>query len=157
MSILLIYCFCLGCSNPRLVVQTEYLTRESRASYYVQSPDPLLEHPPIGQRLILNWFVPKKYLDQEDLQLVLTLRFRNREEIKVGQPITKECGIFIYDLINERFCTRKGILTYKVDLQSQDGVIAEWRHQLWTELIIFDEFEHQDENYSSLNINVPPI
>lgn len=124
-----------GCSSEYLTIYTDYLSHENLASYYVGTPDPRLNHPPIGQRLILSWSVPKEY---EDLHLEMTIRFRNREELQESLCLNRHSGTYIYSLEDEDYFEKKGILTYKVDLYSKDEIIEEWRHQLWTERIIFD-------------------
>ena len=121
-----------------LDVHSDYLSHESLASYYVKTPDPRINHPPVGQRLIISWSLPNKYLCYPDLHLLVTLRFRNREEVKHKVPITKTSGTRLFCLMNEEYCEKGGIATYRVLLQSEDCVLEEWRHQLWAELITFD-------------------
>lgn len=134
--LIVIILLCMGCSrNTYLSVQTLYLTRESLASYYVETPDPMLINPPVGQKLLVSWSVPHSYLDYEDLHLAIRIRLRNCKEVEIHVPIKKACDSYIYVVSNESFFETKGILTYKVDLVGGGHLLEEWRHQLWHELI----------------------
>jgi hypothetical protein len=125
-----------GCSsNHYLSVQTLYFTRESLASYYVETPDPMLINPPVGQKLLISWSFPRSYLDYQELHLNIRIRLRNREEIELNIPLEKACGSYMYVVANESFFETKGILTYKVDLIGGGMIFEECRHQLWHELI----------------------
>lgn len=130
---------CIGCSQSHyLSVQTQYFTRESLASYYAETPDPLLLNPPVGQRLLISWSIPQ-YLGFEDLHLNLRIRFRNNKEVELNVPLKKTCGSYMYVLANDDYFETKGILTYKVDLIGDGEIIEEWKHQLWHELIHIGE------------------
>src|ERR1700733_9665141 len=137
----LIFVLLTGCSLPpsSLTVHTDYLSRESLASYYVNTPDPRLNNPPIGQRLIVNWSVPKQYLKTYALRLEMILRFRNREETRLSVPIDKSAGTYIYAVMNEEYLATKGILTYKIDLMADDTLLNGWKHQIWTDLILIEQ------------------
>lgn len=124
-----------SCSGSYLSVHTDYLSHENLASYYVGTPDPRLNNPPIGQRLIITWGIPRLFLDYEDLHLEVTIRFRNREEIVDNVPVTKTHGTYVYDLLNEEYIEKQGMLTYKIDLIGEGYILEEWRHQIWTERI----------------------
>lgn len=89
----------------------------------------------MGQRLFISWAFPKKYLRENNLHLDITIRFKNREEINQTIILNKNVGTYIFSHLNEDYCEKGGILTYKVDLVSRCGIIKEWRHQLWTNLI----------------------
>ncbi len=140
LKILLILLFCVGCSkNTYLSVQTLYFTRESLASYYAETPDPMLINPPVGQKLLVSWNIPRAYLCYDDLHINIRIRFRNRSEIEVNVPIKKACDSYMYIVANEYFFETKGILTYKVDLIGNGNLLEEWKQQLWHELIHIGE------------------
>lgn len=141
-QILLLVTLC-SCSREYLNIYTEYLSRKNLASYRVGTPDPLLNNPPVGQRLIISWSLPKSLLSKENLHLELKVRFRNREEIQETVSICHSSGTYYYYLINQDFFTKGGILTYKVDLVGSGEVLEEWRHQLWTELILFEDEKNE--------------
>lgn len=141
MKIWLILCslFLLNsCTCHRLSVQTDYISRENLASYYVDTPDPLLNNPPIGQRLIISWSLPKEYLTYSDLHLNLIVRFHNREQQIQDIPIPDMRGTYLYEILNKQFCQTGGILTYKVTLMGNGCSLEEWRHPLWAHLITFE-------------------
>lgn len=132
-------CLMMGCSSDHLIVYTDYLSHENLASYHIGTPDPRLNDPPIGQRLLISWSLPPEYLRKESPHLAVMIRFRNREELKLTIDICKSSGTYIYSLLNEEYFEKNGILTYKVDLMTNDEVIEEWRHQLWTELLMSEK------------------
>lgn len=124
-----------GCSKEPLTVYTEYINPEDLASYHVRTPDPRLICPQVGQRLIASWSIPKYYLDYEDLHLLITIRFYNREEEVKKVLICQSTGSYYYTVLNKQFFDTGGILTYKVDLIGSGEILAKWRHQIWVDLI----------------------
>jgi hypothetical protein len=127
-------------SDPTVLsVHTDYLSHETLASYHVNTPDPRLSNPSIGQRLIISWSFPKEYLNLENLRLKVTMRFRTREEVVETVQIHKKSGTYVYNLLNDDYINTRGILTYKVDLIGGDCILEEWRHQIWTDLIVLEK------------------
>jgi len=124
-----------SCQQSYLTVQTDYLSYKNLASYYVGTPDPRMNCPPIGQRLIISWSVPKSFLCYENLHLEVIIRFRNRQEQIELFNISNQRGTYVYTILNNDFIEKQGILTYKIDLVANDCVLEEWRHQIWAELI----------------------
>jgi hypothetical protein len=47
-------------------------------------------------------------------------------------------GTTVFALMDEEFIDKGGILTYKLDLVAEGHVLEEWRHQIWTDLIMVD-------------------
>lgn len=90
----------------------------------------------IGQRLIVTWMLPRDFLCYDNLHLETTIRFRNREEVTELFDITRSRGTFVYTVMNQEFCDTRGILTYKIDLIGNGYVLKEWKHLLWSDLII---------------------
>lgn len=121
-----------------LSVHTEYLSHENLASFHVGTPDPKLFCPTIGQRLILSWNIPVSYQAYPDLNIKMTIRFRNREQIVKSFELDRFQGLFIYPLLDEEYFEKDGILTYKVELFSEEILLEEWLHQLWAEQIILN-------------------
>ena len=134
--LLLVTCLS-GCTLNGISVHTDYLSHQNLASYHVNTPDPMLNDPPVGQRLIATWALPKHYLSYEDLHLLITIRFRTREQIIEKVPIYKMTGTFVYTLLNEDYFSKGGILTYKAELIGNHAILEEWKHQMWTRLITF--------------------
>ena len=116
-------------------MQTHYLTKRDFASYYVETPDPKLEEPLAGQRLIIDWWFSKEDFQHPDLQLQVTIRFFDRTETVETIPVTKFKGTYIYQIVNEDYFKKNGIFTYKIQLLSQGQLLEEWHHQMWVELI----------------------
>lgn len=127
--------FLSGCTSQHLSVRTEYLGCENLASHHINTPDPSLDCPPNGQRLIISWFIPKSYQTYTDLHLHLTVRFKNREQDERTIVMNSRWGFYLYDLINERYCQTGGIATYKVEMIGDGVLLEKWEHPLWVELI----------------------
>lgn len=135
--------FLVSCNSSYLSVHTDYFSRENLASYYVGTPDPRLNNPPIGQRLIVTWAVPRSCNGYySDLHLEVTIRFRNRKEVREIYPITRLHGTYVYSLLNEDYIETRGMLSYKVDLVADGKVLEQWRHQIWADLI---EINHEND------------
>lgn len=135
-----------SCGKSSLTIQTDYLTHKNLASYYVGTPDPRQNVPTVGQRLIISWSIPKDYLRYDNLRLEITIRFRNREEIIEIFYLHKTRGTYVFTLLNCDYFTKRGILTYKIDLIGGDCTLEEWRHLIWTDLILINqERETQEE------------
>lgn len=136
--ILILFAFFASCSSHYLTVQMDFLRREQLASFHVDTPDPLLDAPLIGQRLFVHWNIPPSLLEYEDLHLDIVIRFLNHTEMKMTVPINICSGTYIYLLEGKDFCERLGFLTYKADLVGNGCILDMWRHQLWTELIVLN-------------------
>lgn len=127
-----------SCNQSSLTVQTDYISHKNLASYYVKTPDPRLNFPTIGERLIVGWAVPKEYLNYENLHLKITIRFRNREEMIEIFHLSKTRGTYVFNLLNADYISTRGILTYKIDLIGGDVILEEWRHRIWKDLILIN-------------------
>ncbi|NGX42478.1 MAG: hypothetical protein K940chlam7_00758 [Chlamydiae bacterium] len=136
----------LSCNSDMMSIHTDYMSHETLASYYVKTPDPFLNNPPIGQRLILSWTIPRKHTRYHPLYIKLTLRFRNREEEEKWIHVRKTSGTYIYYLLDKEYCEKGGLLTYKAQLIANNCVLEEWRHQLWAELILFEENPEENDD-----------
>lgn len=153
---LLLLCLLLltltACRNGMLSVHTDYLSVEHLASWHVNTPDPLLNRPPFGQRLFVSWAIPRKYTDCPDLHLLITIRYKNREEQVKRVPLRENSGTYRYCLLEEEYCATGGFLTYKVQLIAGGCVLEEWRHQLWAELIKLAPEEELPEDVIDFNL-----
>lgn len=132
--LVLLLFFLTGCCS-RLSVQTDYLSKERLASYYVGAPDPQLNCDTIGQRLVISWSLSREDFIYQNVAFHLKVRLRNHEEIEVCKNIICSCGYYIFQLNDEKYRQSGGILTYKVTLTGDDTVLETWRHPLWKELI----------------------
>lgn len=124
--------------GKQLTVQTQYLTRHDLASYYVNTPDPLLDDPDVGQRLIVQWSLNQSIASFNEVYILLKLRFRNHEELTQRIDLKRAGGIYVYTLINEEYFRTRGIQTYKAELVADGCVLEEWRHTLWADLIVLN-------------------
>lgn len=131
--------FLSGCRCPLITAQTDYITRQHRASFRVGTPDPNLNHPITGQRLIIKWDLPENYLKYEGLHLEIAIRFNNLTEKKLSLPISTSRHTYIYNVCKEEFCSTNGIASYKIDLVGNGCILYKWRHQLWVESITIEE------------------
>lgn len=127
-----------GCSGTSLIVQTDFLTDENLASYYIQTPDPLLNCGFVGQRMLISWSFPRSYLEFTDPYIIVHIRYRNHEEETLRLDNLHFSGTKVFTLLNDAFFDTEGILTYKAQLFMDDTILAEWRHQLWVELITLE-------------------
>lgn len=136
LCILLVLSCLTSCTRSEFIsAQTSYITRQSRASYHVETPDPFLCYPIFGQNLLIKWSLPTSFQCYPDLRMAATLRFRNRTERTIVVPITIPSGLYMYTLQGDDFCQTNGILTYKIDLLGGGCLLYEWKHQLWVDLI----------------------
>lgn len=133
-----LYLFTSGCTLHRLDVQTQYLSHEYLASYHVDTPDPLRYKPMIGQRLLVQWSLCTKEIENQELFLYLKVRFRTHQEQEIKVPIQSKSGTYLYELANETYFQSGGILTYHAEIRSDSCILASWRHPLWMNLIKFN-------------------
>lgn len=127
--------FCTCSCAPYLSIQTQYLSREHLASFHVGTPDPKLNEPVIGQRLLIQWSLPAQEIKSEQLILFLKVRYRNHQEKEVSIPIQNKRGTYLYIIENEEYLQTGGILTYFAEIRSEACVLVTWKHPLWTQLI----------------------
>lgn len=143
-----------SCTSEILKVHSDYLSHENLASYHVGTPDPRLNCPPVGQRLIISWLLPKDYANYSDLYLHLQIRFYDQQQEERWIPIHKRKGDYVFCLINEAYLTRGGIATYQVELKSGEICLDQWTHVLWADWIPLkcapDQAEHGEEPLSEL-------
>jgi len=124
-----------SCCRAPLSVHTDFLRREKLASFNVDTPDPSLSYPRLGQRLLVDWSLNSCYANYSVLQLEIRIRFGDRSEVTRYATLNQLSGVYIYILEGEEFIQKKGIFTYKVDLIGDNCVLHTWQHQLWKELI----------------------
>lgn len=136
--ILLASCEKYYVSVRNLPVNASYL-----ASSHVKTPDPRQKNPPLGEKLIIDWSLPPELLS-ENPRIVLYLIFKTHQEKQLVYPITSRAGYEVYSLLGEEFKERKGLLTYRAEIVTDEGrVYREWTHQLWVNLINFEEMSSE--------------
>lgn len=125
-----------GCYKDHLYVQQENVDVTFLASYWVRTPDPRLANPPRGQRLLIGWDFPYSLFSQ-DLILKTTVRFWDNEEKVIEEHVNYRRGSTAYAFSE---ADRNKILTYKVEVVTEDGEIVEtWKHHFWTERIVISD------------------
>ncbi|MCB1112256.1 MAG: hypothetical protein H7A37_00240 [Chlamydiales bacterium] len=149
-----------GCCCHHVRGNLEYLSIETLASYHVCTPDPLRHCPPIGQRLVVTWGIPKPYFSRYcDLHINLSIIYRNHQTAEVQIPVDKRTSYYVYDIVNEAFCETGGILTFKLELVGDGCLLDEWKHQLWIKLITIDEWNIEEpirnESMIQFPVNTP--
>lgn len=127
----------VGCSRQYIQVQTQYLSRDTLASSFVETPDPLRQTNYIGQRLLIQWCTTCR----SPLSLHLYLLMRNHEEKQIIVPSIKSHGTAVYDLTSDDYCRCNGILSYYIEIVSGSEVIESWKHPLWVNTIELNESE----------------
>jgi hypothetical protein len=120
-----------------LDVQTQYLSHENLASFHVGTPDPHIDNPTIGQRLLVQWSLPSS-MEGRKLYLHLLIRLRDHQQQEINFPINRKRGFYIYDLTNQDYFESGGVQTYLAEIRDESCVIASWKHPLWADLILFD-------------------
>jgi hypothetical protein len=131
--------FFSGCRQYYLSICQEWVDVRYLASTHVGTPDPRQEHPSIGQMLILDWRIPKEILKKKP-EVVLDLILWDYSTRQIRIPMRRRMDFATYRLFNAEYEKTGGILTYKAEIVTQDGhVFREWKHQLWVNLIIFDQ------------------
>lgn len=126
---LLISVFSSSCYRHHLYVQEEWVDQNFLASTHVNSPDPRLNDPPEGQRLLIGWDFPRSIFTK-DCFFVVNVRFWDQTQEVLSKPILRKRGSCAF------FFSKKKILTYRVDVISQENEILEtWKHHFWTEPI----------------------
>lgn len=122
----------VGCQKYYLTVQKQSLA-VAPASRFARTPDP--EKPLKGEELVIEWRVTSEEMKQP-LLLVVKMLYRNYEEKTRCFPIERKRGVVTVPLAGKEYEKTKGFLTYKVTLETAQGVIVkEWKQQLYVDLI----------------------
>lgn len=138
--------FLSACAPSGLSVRVDYLNHDTLASYHVNTPDPRLCCPPLGERLVISWSLSRETLDQQLTELVVNIRLRNHTSVDERLTICEPTGSFTYTLLDDNYFSCGGILAYQAQIVQGETVIDVWKHQIWTELIQFDDLEEDQED-----------
>jgi hypothetical protein len=129
-----------GCSHNSLYLRSDYVDHDSLASVYAGTPDSLKENPYVGQRLIANWSLSRAQASKSNLRLQIDIRYGSKEQESFVLPIEGSEGSYVYKILNDDYFNKKGFLTYRGIILASDGeVVAEWKHQIWTDVLLLDE------------------
>jgi hypothetical protein len=128
-----------GCGKYYLSVQQQWIDINYLASTQVRTPDPLRANPPLGQMLIIDWKIPRELL-KEKPYILLDLIFWDYTTHTLKIPIEHQMNYTTYELLDQEYEKKGGILTYKAAIANQDGTLfRESKHQLWVNLIRIEE------------------
>jgi len=128
-----------ACGRPTLVLHQQQINPNYLASTNVGTPDP--RTPPKGQMIIAEWILPRKIVNEDPI-LRLTILFHNYSQDCVEFPIHSTVGYETYSVLNREYKETCGLLAYKAEIVDCNGeILADWKHQLWTELITIDTDE----------------
>ncbi len=124
-----------GCQKYELSVSEQSIDERYLSSTYIGTPDPRKEHPPTGQKLIIDWSIPSDILAQNPC-LALHLIYWDYTEETLYYPVYYQRGYQVYSLLDCDYEKKQGIITYKAEIFTDQGdVYREWKHQLWVPLI----------------------
>lgn len=128
-----------NCSTPYLSVMKLSIDETSFASFYVDTPDINRCQGKKADCLFIKWILPQSLFMKSPYLLVdvidCTYQYRT-----LTYPIISRFGYETYSVFDIDKIENRPILSYRVFLCSSDGDIhACCQHQLWVELIKFDE------------------
>lgn len=125
-----------GCDKYYLNIKKEKIDTSFLASNFVKTPDPLSDKIKNGQKLILEWKIPKKDL-QKNLFISLKIIFKDYSKETVYFPIKTTIGYSVYCILNDDYINRGGLLTYKAEICDKRGkVFKSVEQHLWVNLIL---------------------
>lgn len=141
-SVFLFLCLvATGCKKYDISVSQHVINRNYLASTHINSPDPCQECPPEGEMLCVEWVVPRELLSKGPT-LEIDVIYKNYQTAHFSYPIKERRGYATYYLLNKNFCEKRGFLTYKAELVTEEGeVYRKWVHQLWVNLITLEEID----------------
>ena len=128
-----------SCKQYYLSICQEWVDVRYLASSHVGTPDPRQENPPLGQKLIIDWRIPKEVLKKKP-EVVLDLILWDYSTRQIRIPIKRKMDFSVFKLFGEEYKDSGGILTYKAEIITEDSqVFCEWKHQLWVNLITINQ------------------
>lgn len=138
-----------GCEKYYVSVKQISVGPSYLASTHVGTPDPRQSHPPQGQKLFIDWSVPAQILEKSP-KIVMHLLYKDHSQKELSYPINYQRGYEVYSLMNEDFEKSHGLLTYRAEIVTDDGMIyKDWKHQLWVNLITLEDINSSASSTSS--------
>lgn len=122
-----------GCHRTPLVCRSEYLYPTYLASKQVKTPD-LYYGCFYGQQIVIYWNLPRSAF-YKPVELILHVRYGNRELDTLTIPLKSSRGYWVYRLVNEEYWCRDGILAFQAQLCRDGELLEQWSHHLWSEII----------------------
>ena len=128
-----------SCERHYLSVSQQWIDGKYLASSKVGTPDPRALHPPIGQMLVIDWFLPQSVMQRKP-HVELELIFWDYTKQTVILPIESPLSWATYRCLDAEYEKTGGILTYQAAICTDDGeVFRRWKHQLFVNLIQLDK------------------
>lgn len=131
--------FLVACGSKSLSIRQEYLSKKLLPSNYIRTPDPLLKKRFLGERLIVNWSLPKTFQTKDNTFLNLEILFSNHTEDDITLRLCKTKGTFVYTLEDEKYKEKEGIAGYKAVIYKNGQAFDTWEHKVWAKPIHFDQ------------------
>ena len=79
-----------GCSKYYLSVQQQWIDANYLASVQINTPDPRKASPPLGQMLIIDWYIPDRILKQNPSEtIIITLKIDDWRRIRKSNRAQK--------------------------------------------------------------------
>jgi hypothetical protein len=132
-------------SSAQLSVMEHSLNHERLASYIIGTPDPREYEDYYGQKLIIDWEIPKKDFEEGHNNLEIAISFKNDKRIVFIERVNKRSGTYTYLHEGPAIDEDGMLLTYRVLLQHDEEVLEEWRHHTWAPYIDIALEEEEEE------------
>lgn len=129
-----------SCQKQPLSIEVRYISEENLASYYVESPDPRLSYPRVGQELKIRWNIPDEYYTKGMLLSIL-LNLHDYSERHYCFELKCPAGAKTLSVANDDFFTTGGILSFKAEILKYGVPLYSSTHQLHVELIRFEDWQ----------------
>lgn len=145
-----------SCQKQPLSVEVRYISEENLASYYVESPDPRLSYPRVGQELKIRWNIPDEYYTR-GMTLSILLNMHNYSERHYCFELKCQSGSKTLSVANDDFFATGGILSFKAQILKYGVPLYQATHQLHVELIRFEDWQYRPEEEGDSNEETPPL
>ena len=132
-----------ACTRQNLEVFIDSIDADDLASNRVDTPDSNRLCPDLGQKLVITWNLPRSWALRE---IRARVRFGNREESYLNFTLPDCRGVKVFELINDDYCEKQGIVSYIVELYSDDVLLDTIQHSLWCEIIQLNCEEENRDN-----------
>ncbi len=124
-----------GCQKYYVNVIREDVSKKDLASVFVGSPDQRKKSPDKGEKLLVEWNLPSKDVN-ESLTLKLNILYGNYTSDVKEYPIEYKRGHIFFKLLNEEFKEKKGMIAYRAEILNEEKeIIKKWQHVLFVEHI----------------------
>ncbi len=146
--------FLSGCQKYYISIAQESIDKDYLASVALSTPDPRQEKPPMGEKLIVEWKVSKEYLLLKPC-LYLHVIYKDYTEAFFTYEMPYKMDYAVYSLLGEEYQRKRGILTYQAEVRvGQEEPFLDWKHQLWTKLIVIEEEDQPQEQSEEDNFSL---